>query len=102
MSESETGLSYWTKNVKDPRDPVGKIKLSDLMNYDARATYKHKMLWEFHLGWSHADYEHTSLASGAEDPGHVQRAKPIRQDHVDSAYQRRQSRPVRVGIHARA
>ncbi|MCF6103175.1 hypothetical protein [Mesorhizobium muleiense] len=63
MSESETGLSYWTKNVKDPRDPVGKIKLSDLMNYDARATYKYKMLWEFHLGWSHADYEHTSLAS---------------------------------------
>ncbi|MBZ9984756.1 hypothetical protein LB521_26860 [Mesorhizobium sp. BR-1-1-8] len=62
-AETESGLSYWTKNVKDARDPVGKIKLSDLMNYDARATYKHKMLWEFHLGWSHADYEHTSLAS---------------------------------------
>ncbi|MEP7457077.1 hypothetical protein [Phyllobacterium sp. SB3] len=54
---------YWTAGVKDPRTPVGKIKLSDLMNYDPRCSYKHKRVWEFHLGWSHADYEHTSLAS---------------------------------------
>lgn len=60
---TEDNQSYWTQGVKNPRSPVGKIKLSDLMNYDPRCSYKHKRVWEFHLGWSHADYEHTSLAS---------------------------------------
>ncbi|MCD1642460.1 hypothetical protein [Aurantimonas coralicida] len=60
------GLSYWTRGVTSPTTPVGKSKLSDLMNYDPRHSYKHKQLWEFHLNWSHSDYGHTSLASVRE------------------------------------
>lgn len=59
----KSGLSHWTQSVKDPRDPVGRIKLSELMNFDNRCTPKHKIVWEFHLGWAHKDYDWTSLAS---------------------------------------
>lgn len=39
------------------------MKLSILMNYDTRCTPKHKIVWEFHLGWAHKDHGWTSLAS---------------------------------------
>src|SRR4051812_16648883 len=57
---------YWTDGINDPKDTsrlVKRSKLSDLMNYDPRASYRHKRLWEFHLGWAHRDYNWTSLAS---------------------------------------
>ncbi|GAB1717535.1 MAG: hypothetical protein NTAFB05_25770 [Nitrobacter sp.] len=57
---------YWVDGINDPKDTsrlVKRVKLSDLMNYDPRAAYKHKRLWEFHLGWAHKDYGWTSLAS---------------------------------------
>ena len=68
MSESDTALPhpYWVDGINDPKDTsrlVKRVKLSDLMNYDPRASYKHKRLWEFHLGWAHKEYGWTSLAS---------------------------------------
>jgi len=69
MSESEpTPLPhpYWIDGIDDPKDTsrlVKRVKLSDLMNYDPRASYRHKRLWEFHLGWAHKEYGWTSLAS---------------------------------------
>lgn len=57
---------YWTDGIDNPKDTartVARMKLSDLMNYDPRASYRHKKLWEFHLAWAHKDYKWTSLAS---------------------------------------
>ena len=57
---------YWINGINDPKDTsrlVKRVKLSDLMNYDPRASYRHKLLWEFHLGWAHKKYGWTSLAS---------------------------------------
>jgi hypothetical protein len=57
---------YWIDGINNPKDSsrlVKRVKLSDLMNYDPRASYKHKQLWEFHLGWAHEDYNWTSLAA---------------------------------------
>jgi hypothetical protein len=57
---------YWIDGINDPKDGsrlVKRAKLSDLMNYDERASYRHRRLWDFHLGWAHKDYNWTSLAS---------------------------------------
>ncbi|AHY50705.1 hypothetical protein [Bradyrhizobium japonicum] len=57
---------YWIDGINDPKDTsrlVKRVKLSDLMNYDPRASYRHRRLWDFHLGWAHKDYNWTSLAS---------------------------------------
>jgi hypothetical protein len=57
---------HWIEGIHDPKDTsrlVKRVKLSDLMNYDPRASYRHKLLWEFHLGWAHKKYGWTSLAS---------------------------------------
>lgn len=57
---------YWIDGINDAKDTsrlVKRVKLSDLMNYDPRASYRHRRLWDFHLGWAHKDYDWTSLAS---------------------------------------
>jgi hypothetical protein len=57
---------YWIDGINDSKDTsrlVKRTKLSDLMNYDPRASYRHRRLWDFHLGWAHKDYNWTSLAS---------------------------------------
>lgn len=53
------GVGYWTDGAQDPRKPVGRMKLSDLMNYDDRPSYRHKRLWEFHLNWAHEKHDFT-------------------------------------------
>ena len=57
------GVGYWTDHVKNPTDPVGRLKLSGLLHHDDRASYKHHIIWQFHLDWSHQKYGNTSLAS---------------------------------------
>lgn len=54
---------YWLRDVKDPRSPVGRSKLGELIDYDHRTAERHRTVWKFHLGWAHKDYAWTSLAS---------------------------------------
>ncbi|RWN72283.1 MAG: hypothetical protein EOS04_35695 [Mesorhizobium sp.] len=63
MKYTKTGPSYWTKDVDDPHGLLAKSKLSVLMQHDTEASRRDRILWDFHLGWSNAEYEHTSLAS---------------------------------------
>lgn len=57
----KTGLSFW--DLDDPRTIVGQTRAVALMRSDKRASYKHFALLEFHWGWAHQKYNHTSLAS---------------------------------------
>ncbi|WP_333898679.1 hypothetical protein [Agrobacterium pusense] len=82
------GLSFW--DIKDPRSVLGQTRAVALMRSDSRASYKHFALLEFHWGWAHQKYNHTSLASVrtihstllARDP--LGKA-PISLNHINSA-----------------
>lgn len=72
---------YWIDGINDPKDAsrlVKRVKLSDLMNYDPRASYRHRRLWDFHLGWAHKDYNWTSLASVRRIHAEMQARSPTR------------------------
>lgn len=66
MTDGKPTHPYWVDGINDPKDTsrlVKRVKLSDLMNYDPRASYKHRRLWEFRLGWARKEYAWISLAS---------------------------------------